>query len=146
MKKLALLIVAFLPLYWACSDNTEPTGEEKTEGDVDAAREFIRSALDGRWKDAKRLIVQDSTNMQDLEVAEQNYTQRLDASSQREYREAQIRIYNTRKINDSESVVTYGNTVPKYKDRRDSVKVVRVGNQWLVDLKYSFPATNAVAQ
>ena len=143
---MACLFVALLPLFWACSNGKDQVSPDKTEGDVDAAREFIRSALDGRWKEAKNLILQDSTNMQDLEVAEQNYTQRLSAVNQREYREAQIRIYNTRRVSDNESVVTYGNTVPKYKDRRDSVKVVRVGNQWLVDLKYSFPKMNTTQQ
>jgi hypothetical protein len=141
MKKVALLIVAFLPLYWACSDNNDSTSADKTEGDVDAAREFIRSALEGRWKDARRLVVQDSANIQDVEVAEQNYTQRMSVIDQRGYREAQIRIHDTRKVSDSISVITYSNT---YKNQRDSVKVMQVGGRWLVDLKYSFPKTNAV--
>jgi len=142
MKKVALFIVAFLPLYWACSNN-EDANTAKGENDVDAASMFIRSALDGRWKDAKRLIVQDSANIQDLEVAEQNYTQRMNALDQRGYREAQITIHETRKVNDSTSIVSYSNT---FKKQRDSVKVLKVGNQWLVDLKYSFPSTNAVQQ
>lgn len=143
MKKAILFIVAFLPLYWACSNETETSISDKGENDIDAARMFIRSALDGRWKDAKRLIVQDSTNIQDLEVAEQNYTQRMGVTDQRGYREAQITIHDTRKDSDSVSIITYSNT---FKKQRDSVKVVRVGNNWLVDLKYSFPNTNAVQQ
>lgn len=143
MKKQTLLLALLLPLAWACSNNAENAKPAQGENDVDAARLFIRSALDGRWKDARRLILQDSANVQDLDVAEQNYTQRLTASDQREYREAQIRIYDTRRVNDSVSIVTYANTVPKYKDRRDSVRVVRQNGTWLVDLKYSFP-NNAV--
>lgn len=144
MKKTAFLFVAFLPLFWGCSDGTETSTSDKTEGDVDAAREFIRSALDGRWKDAKRLIVQDSTNIQDLEAVEQNYTQRMNVTDQRGYREAQIRIHDTRKDSDSISVITYSNTY--FKNRKDSIKVVRVGGQWLVDLKYSFPKMNVINQ
>jgi hypothetical protein len=143
MKKGFFLLVAFLPLYWACNNDDTTTDSGKGENDVDAAGMFIRSALDGRWKDAKRLIVQDSANIQDLEVAEQNYTQRMNVTDQRGYRESQITIHNTRKVSDSISIITYSNT---FKKQRDSVKVVRIGNQWLVDLKYSFPNTNAVQQ
>ena len=142
MKKTALLFVAFLPLFWACSNETGPAAPDKTEGDVDAAREFIRSALDGRWKDARRLILQDSANVQDLDAVEQNYTQRMSVTDQRGYREAQIRIHDTRKQGDSVSVITYSNTY--FKDRKDSVKVVQVNGQWLVDLKYSFPKMNVI--
>jgi hypothetical protein len=143
MKKVALLVIAFLPLYWSCGNDNGSTAADRTEGDVDAAREFIRSALEGRWKDAQRLIVQDSANIEDLEVAEQNYTQRMTVIDQRGYREAQIRIHDTRKVSDSISVIAYSNT---YKNKRDSVKVVQVGGRWLVDLKYSFPQTNAIHQ
>ncbi|HYO21676.1 MAG TPA: hypothetical protein VER36_04675 [Flavisolibacter sp.] len=143
MKKIALFIVAFLPLYWSCSDTDEGTAASKGENDVDAARLFIRSALDGRWKDARRLVVQDSLNIEDLETA-QRMADRRDAVTQRSYREAQIRIHDTRKVSDSISIITYSNTF--FKDRRDSLKVVRLGGQWLVDLKYSFPNTNAVQQ
>jgi len=142
MKKIALLFVAFLPLFWACSNDNEKAADN-TEGDVDAAREFIRSALEGRWKDAKRLVVQDSTNIQDLDVAEQNYTQRMSVTDQRGYREAQLHIHDARKVSDSVSVIVYSNT---YKNQRDSVKVINQNGQWLVDLKYSFPNTVPVQQ
>ena len=141
MKKLAFLLVAFLPLFWACG-NSEESAAQKGENDIDAARMFIRSALDGKWKDAKRLIVQDPVNIEDLETAER-MADRRDALTQRNYREAQITIHDTRKVGDSVSIVTYSNT---FKKQKDSVKVVRVGGQWLVDLKYSFPNTNAIQQ
>ena len=134
--------MAFLPLFWACSNNDETAGSATGENDIDAARMFIRSALDGKWKDARRLIVQDPVNIEDLETAER-MADRRDAVTQRNYREAQITIHNTRKVNDSISIVTYSNT---FKKQRDSVKVIRIGGQWLVDLKYSFPNTNAVQQ
>ena len=137
MKKLILFFFLLLPFFWACSNNERLSG--KPENDVDAARMFIRSALDGRWKDARKLIVEDSANVDDLEVAERNYTERMTAMDQRGYREAQITIHDTRKINDSTTVVIYSNT---FKKERDSVKAVIVNGDWLVDLKYSFPNTN----
>ncbi|MDB5209095.1 MAG: hypothetical protein JWR72_4170 [Flavisolibacter sp.] len=135
MKKVALLGFVFLPLFYACSNNSDGiTG--KPENDVDAARMFIRSALDGRWKEARKLIVPDSANIEDLEVAERNYTERMNAMDQRGYREAQITIHDTRKINDSASVIIYSNT---FKKERDSIKAINLNGDWLVDLKYSFP-------
>jgi hypothetical protein len=138
MKKIAFVIVAFLPLYWACS-NDEGAQSSAGENDVDAARMFIRSALDGRWKDAKRLIVQDSLGIEFLETAQRDADGR-DVTTQRGYREAQIRIHDTRKVSDSISIITYSNT---FKNQRDSLKVVNVGGQWLVDLKYLFQRNNA---
>ena len=137
-------IVFTTGLFWliACNNNSESTAAAAPENDVDAARTFIRSALDGRWKDAKRLIVQDSTNIGDLDATEQNYTQHMNVTDQRGYRESTIRIYDTRKVNDSISIITYSNT---YKNQKDSIKVVRQNGNWLVDLKYSFP-NNATKQ
>ncbi|GAA4735783.1 DUF4878 domain-containing protein [Flavisolibacter ginsenosidimutans] len=125
-----------LLLLVACNNDSESTSAAPPENDVDAARTFIRSALDGRWKDAKRLIVQDSINIGDLDATEQNYTQHMNVTDQRGYRESQIRIFDTRKQGDSISIVTYANT---YKNQKDSIKVVKQNGAWLVDLKYSFP-------
>lgn len=136
---ITLFLVAVI---FSCSNETS-NPLETPEGDVDAARMFIRSALDGRWRDAKRLILQDSANIQDLDVAEQNYTSRMNITDQRGYRESQITVHDTRELNDSTTIVIYSNT---YKKQRDSLKVVRSGGQWLVDLKYSFPHTNPVVQ
>ena len=123
-------------LLFACNNESERTPAVAPENDVDAATTFIRYALDGKWKDAKRLILQDSANLEDLEVAEQIYTQRMTVNDQRGYRESTIRTYDTRKVSDSISIVTYANT---FKNKKDSIKVVKQNGQWLVDLTYSFP-------
>ena len=99
--------------------------------------------MDGKWKDAKRLILQDSANIDDLDLTEQNYTQRMDVTEQRGYRESTIRIFDTIKIGDSVSIVTYSNT---FKNKKEEIKVVKVKGAWLVDLKHSFPNTNAHPQ
>lgn len=137
MKRIFLPGFLSLACLCACSNNAEnATG--KPENDVDAASMFIRSALNGQWKQAKKLIVQDSANIEDLEAAERVADKR-NVTEQRGYREAQITLHDTRKINDSASVIIYSNT---FKNQRDSVKAVRVAGDWLVDLKYSFPNNN----
>lgn len=140
MKKTAILLLAFLPLVWSCAGDDKTAAATEGENDVDAARLFIRHALDGKWKDARKMIVEDSLNIEDLETA-QRMADRSDALTQRGYRESTIRTYDTRRVNDSVSIVTYSNT---FKNQRDSVKVVKIDGRWLVDLKYSFPNTNPV--
>lgn len=138
MKKF-LFLSLLLSSIFACSNNDAGDEDGKPENDVDAARMFIREALDGNYKKARNLVLPDTSNVQLLENLERAYLHNNNASEQRGYREASIRIHDTRKINDSTSVVVYSNS---FKNKKDSVKTVKVGKEWLVDLKYSFPQTN----
>lgn len=136
MKKLFSPLL-LLTLLWSCGSNDDKT-VTRPEDDVDAARMFIRAALDGNYKQARNLIVIDSSNVQLLDNLERAYLHNNDPMEQRGYRESAIRIHDTKKLNDSVSVVVYSNS---FKNKKDSVKAVRQGNNWLVDLKYSFPQT-----
>jgi hypothetical protein len=138
MKK-TLSFSLLLLLLWACNSNDAGNASGKPEDDVDAARMFIRSALDGNYKQARRLILQDSSNVQLLDNLERAYLHNSDVAEQRGYREASIRVHETKQLSDSASVVVYSNS---FKNKKDSVKAVRVGNDWLIDLKYSFPQTS----
>jgi hypothetical protein len=129
-------------LVCACNNSDQQEIETTSENDVDAARNFIRSALDGKWREARRFMVQDSTNTQLLDAYESNYETHMNREDKRGYREASITLYDSRQVNDSVTIVNYSNS---YKKQRDSLKVVRVNNQWLVDLKYSFPQTDTTS-
>src|SRR5689334_13475918 len=100
-----LLFLSFL--FTACT-NGEGTAE-RAESDLDAARMFIRDALDGKYEKAKQLMVSDSTNNQWIGDLERKY-EGLPASEKRGYRESSITIHDTRRVNDSSSVVVYSNT------------------------------------
>lgn len=106
-----------------------------SENEVDAARNFIRSALDGDYDKAKTFMLQDSTNLQYLQVYQDNYMQRMPSDDKRSYRESSINIHDIREVNDSVSVVNYSNS---FKKIHDSLMVIRLNGQWLVDFKYSF--------
>ncbi len=125
-----------------CNNDKEETKEVTSENDVDAARNFIRSALDGNWKEARRFMLQDSTNSQLLEASESNYQAHMSKEDKRGYREASITFYDTREVNDSVAIINYSNS---YKNQKDSLRVLRSGDTWLVDLKYSFPQTDTSA-
>ena len=131
MKKTA---ISFLCLVFFCTCNNNDQGSSRqAENDLDAARLFIRNALDGKWDEAKQFLVQDSVNVQLLETAENKYNA-LNKQEQQNYKDAEPRFYDSRKINDSITVVNYSNS---YMNRKDSLKIVRVNGQWLIDLKYS---------
>lgn len=132
MKKI-LIAILFMQFFSACKNNNKEVSG-KPENDLDAARTFIRNALDGRFEQAKQLMLHDSTNDQTMDVTERNY-QRMPQADRVGYRNASIQIYNTREVNDSIRIVTYSNS---FKNQKDSLKLVRLNGQWLIDLKFTF--------
>ena len=140
MKRLFYMLPFFL--LFSCENNVDdkPT---TSENDIDAARNFIRSALDGDYSKAKDYMLQDSLNNQLLSTFEDNYRHRMSNADKRGYREASIRVPDVRKINDSVSVVIYSNS---FKNKPDSLKVVKLTDKWVVDFKYSFPANDTTTK
>ncbi len=130
MKRISIFFL-FLQFFCACNTNEAPA----SENDVDAARNFIQSALNGDYRKAKNYIVNDSVNIEYLEAFQRNYQNRMTPDDKRGYRESSINIHSVKPLNDSVSIINYSNS---YKKQNDSLKVVKTGGQWLVDLKYSF--------
>src|SRR5215208_5343904 len=140
MKRL-LFGFLFLQFFYAC--NNTPQGKKEipaSENDIDAARNFIRASLDRNWDEARKYMLQDSSNLERLNSIEDFYKHEGRDDS-RGYKEATINTYDSRQLNDSITIVNYSNS---YKNKKDSLKVVRISGQWLVDLKYSFLPTDSV--
>jgi hypothetical protein len=133
--RLCLLLILFF-----CSCKNDEAEAERSENDVDAARNFIRAALDGDYQRARQYMLNDSLNTQLLNTFEDNYRTHMNREDKRGYRESSIRMPDIRRVNDSASVVVYSNS---YKNKTDSLKVVREKGQWLVDFKYSFPVKDS---
>ncbi len=106
----------------------------KSENAIDAARNFIQSALNGDFEKAATFMVDDSLNRQDLHLMER-MSRNLTKEERDKYREASIRIHETRQLNDSASVIYYSNS---FRNKKDSLKVISQDGQWLVDFKYIF--------
>ncbi|OLY92257.1 hypothetical protein SAMN05444008_11518 [Cnuella takakiae] len=128
----------FLQFFCACSGTDRSDTTQSSENEVDAARNFIRLALDGKWEDARKMVVDDSLNNAYMDLAQRNYQQRLDVGARTAYRKASIIVSSVEEKSEKESVIHYSNS---YKKKEDSVKVVLQDGKWLIDLKYSFPAT-----
>ncbi len=138
MRSILLTGFLFLQFFCACNNEEKVTG---SENDVDAARNFIQSALEGDYTRARIYIVADSTNIQYLDAFERNFKNRMSPEDKRGYRNASINIYKVREMDDSTTIVNYSNS---YMKKNDSLKVSRRSGQWLIDLKYSFTAKDSL--
>lgn len=116
----------------SCRDKERSTG--KSENNIDAARNFIRAALDGKFNEARNYLLADSVNTNYLDVVERAY-QNTDQSIKDGYRGSSIRIRSVNPVNDSVTIIIYSNS---FKNDPDTLKVLRVNNRWLVDLKYLY--------
>jgi hypothetical protein len=139
MRSQFILSFLFLLFLSACSNNERDRSDatQTTESDVDAARNFIRTALDGRYDKLRPMLLPDSANLALIEVAQMTYQSRMSPADKQGYRDASINIHNVETLNDSTTVVNYSNS---YKKEKNDLKVVRIDGAWLVDFKYSFPA------
>lgn len=135
MKIIRHCSVSFL-LFFACScaDADKQQESPTSENDIDAARNFIQSSLNGEYTRARTYMLKDSANAQYYDAYERNFT-RLDGEERRDYREASINIHDVNPLNDSTTIVIFSNS---YKNDKDTLKVVKVNSQWLVDFKYLF--------
>ena len=121
-----------LLLLLAC---TEKKTASLSENDLDAARNFIQAALSNDFKKASQYMLDDSVNRNYLEVTARSFDH-LDPMAKEKYRGASIRIHQpVTYLNDSTTLVIYSNS---YKNDPDTLRVCRVNNNWLVDLKYLF--------
>ncbi|MBO9571574.1 MAG: hypothetical protein J7497_05115 [Chitinophagaceae bacterium] len=107
-------------------------GYEIATDPQDAGREFIRASLDGDTKKARFYLLKDTTNNLMMDRFQRDY-ERLSHEEKNKYRESVIRPVNIKAINDSTTIYTYYHT-QNPKDTT-SIRIVRAGAQWLVDIK-----------
>jgi hypothetical protein len=134
MKSGIIIVVSFLLFFTNCNNSDKQAEENKSESDMDAARNFLEAALKGNYKDASTYMLRDSTNMGYLAVTERKYNQ-MDVDEKRNLRNASLRFYDPLLQNDSTTITVFSNS---YKNDKDTLKIVKENDQWLVDLKYLF--------
>lgn len=117
----------------SCTNHDKPSAA-KSEDDLDAARNFIQAALEGKYNEARVYMLQDSSNYKFMDAAERNY-QKSDRDTKVGYATASINIHDVQKISDSVTVVIFSNS---FKHDHDTLKVVKQNQHWLVDLKYLY--------
>jgi len=140
MKKIIYLGSFLLLCLTACNNDDRQSASTSSDSDIDAARNFIQAALVGDFERAKNFMVNDSLNHEDLNAI-QRLNERMTKEEKEKYQGASIRIHQDRKINDSTSVIYYSNS---YKNKTDSLKVIKTNGEWLVDFKYIFHKTDSL--
>jgi len=140
MQKLNYCCLFLLLCLTACNSDDRQSTSTTSDSDIDAARNFIQAALVGDFEKAKNFMVNDSLNHEDLNAI-QRLNERLTKVEKEKYQEASIRIHQNRKLNDSTSIIYYSNS---YKNKTDSLKVIRANGEWLVDFKYIFHKTDSL--
>ncbi len=85
-------------------------------------------------------MVNDSLNHEDLNAIER-LNEKLTQEEKEKYKEASIRIFQNRALNDSTSMIYYSNS---YRNQKDSLKVIKANGKWLVDFKYFFHKTDSL--
>jgi hypothetical protein len=133
MKKL-IQLSPFLFLFFYSCNNSGKTTTPQSENDIDAARNFIRAALDGDYEKGRNMLAGDSTNYQYFEEYAKAHS-KMDAEEKKEFQEASINVHAVTPVNDSITIVIYSNS---YKNDHDTLKLMKTGGQWMVDLKYLF--------
>ena len=140
MKKIfycsSLLLVSLI----ACNSDDRQSTSTISDNAVDAARNFIQAALVGDFERAKKFMVNDSLNHEDLNAI-QRLNERLSKEEKEKYQEASIRIHQDRKLNDSTRIIYYSNS---FRNKQDSLKVIKTNNEWLVDFKFMFHKTDSL--
>ena len=133
MKK-PVKLFSFLFLFLSSCNNGSEESTTTSENDIDAARNFIRAALDGDYDKGKKLLLADSINFQFYNEFEKSHA-RLSEDEKKKYRTSSINVHAVTPMNDSTTIVIYYNS---YKNNHDTLKLVKTAGQWLVDLKYLF--------
>ena len=112
------------------------------ENGMDAARKFLRAALDGDYKTVRNFSVNDSTNKQLLDISEWKYNNNLSPEDKKAYKTASIHMLKeTHQLNDSVTIVHYSNS---FKNYHDSLKIIRTGGRWLIDLNFTFQTKDSL--
>lgn len=139
-----LLQISSLLLLFACNESPKEPEIVKPESGMDAAGKFLRAALDGDYKKARTYLVNDSTNNQMIDIYESDYNNSLPPEDKKAYKTASIRfLKETHEVNDSTTIVHYSNS---YKNKPDSLKVVRINGQWFIDLNFTFQPKDSIPQ
>ncbi len=130
MKQL-IFVFLYSTLLLACQQEKR----ERPQDALETAREFIRSSLDGDYKWAKELMLQDSLNVYELGEIEKKYNTQMSVEDKEGYKKSSIIIHTVENVSDSVVIVNYSNS---YKKKQMPIKVVKKDGLWQVDFNYTF--------
>ncbi len=131
MIKKYLPLIIFAAAIFSCNSEKKKTPVTDTE----VANAFVRGLLDNNFEEAEQFLLKDETNNEIFKRFKQKYNQQ-DKAVLEQYKNAYIKVNETSYVTDSIYIFNYSNS---YSPADKTVlKLVRINNKWLVDLKYTF--------
>ncbi len=127
--KLSLQILTLCIIICSCKNNDEKRPTTATE----TGTEFIRATLDGNFKSAEKLLLNDAQNTAMFD-SYKTYYERLPQEKKQAYKKASYIINTLTDENDSTTIINYSNS---YMKQPMNIKVVRRNETWSVDFKYT---------
>ena len=128
-RYLSLFILA--AVLFSCNDKTK----KNPVTDVEVATAFVRNLLDNNFNEAEHYLMKDETNSQIFERFKKQYSEK-DKAILEKYKQADIIVNEGNLLSDSVYIFNYSNSYSR--SDKTILKLVRINNQWLVDLKYTF--------
>jgi hypothetical protein len=130
MKKIIIILITFTFILAACNH----TAEVNKTDPLESGRGFIEASLKGDYVEAKKYLLNDSTNNEYFEGFK-DFNSKMSRNDRDGLRDANIIIDSTHDVSDSVEIITYSNT---YKKVPSKLKMIKRGNEWLVDFKFTF--------
>ena len=130
MKRIIVAIIGLCFVFVACNHSAEVNKTDPLE----SGRGFIEASLKGDYVEAKKYILEDSTNLEYFNGLK-DFNSKMSRDERQNYRDANIIIDSTHQVSDSVIIIAYSNT---YKNVPSKLKMVKHNNEWLVDFKFTF--------
>ena len=132
IKKILVLFILTAAIF-SCNNSDK---KKIAVTDRDVANAFVRGLLDNDFNEAEQYLYKDETNTQIFERFKKQYIGK-DKATLEKYKKADILVHEaTVVIPDSIFIYKYSNS---YSPADKTVlKLIRIDNKWLVDLKYTF--------
>lgn len=134
MKRYFIITTTVLSLS-ACSNKKD----QRPETAMDTGRTFIRASLDGDFKTAEPLLLNDSANHQLFDSYKDSYA-KISAEKKKGYKESSYQVNKMEELNDSTTIINYSNS---FMNKPTEIKLVRMNKLWWVDFKYTISGNTA---
>lgn len=125
-----IVLAAMLMLLISCGGKKQA----RPDSALDTGRAFIRASLDGDFKTARDLLINDSAN-RELFASYENYYNRMPLNDKENFRNASYEINKMTEADDSAVVINYSNSFMK---EPMEIRVVRRLGIWMVDFEYIY--------
>lgn len=130
IKKFSAVI--FLWLAASCNQS-----DSRPQSALDTGRAFIRASLDGNFKKAEPLLLNNEENIQFFD-SYKRYYEKMAPDQKFNYKQASYEINKLEEVDDSTTIINYANS---YMNKPMEIKVVRKNSEWWIDFTHT-PETN----